>query len=530
MSSPELVQHLLQPESYPHVAQHVELRETHISWVFLTGEFAYKLKKPLDLGFANFVALEDRLKYCHEEVRRNRLYSQGLYLDVVPICIHENSFIVEGAGQAIDYAVKMRQFDDSQLASKLVSTGRLSSDDLAVLAGYVADIHQKASRSTEGVWGTPEDILRSAVENVEVLRRLTAEKEPLQQLDEIGKWTQDELSRLKTALERRKQQGFVRECHGDFHLGNLVYWNGRWTLFDCIEFNPDFYWIDVISEVAFLIMDLDDHGCSELGWQFLNTYLEHTGDYEGLNVLRFYLVYRAMVRAKVTALRLQQNRVPEQERHQLDREWHSYLHMASQYLKQPAPSLTITHGLSGSGKTFGTQGMLSQCKAVRIRSDIERKRIKPRVDENGQLHGQPLVHEPNWEEGHEGSLSTTEAYSVSSRDAVYEYLAMLSEMLLDAGYSVIVDATFLKRHHRARFLKIAKVRQRPFIILKFGAEKNQLQQRIRARQQSARDASEANETVLEQQILELEPLEPQELRYVVESQPLAREGQEDSHS
>jgi predicted kinase len=161
--------------------------------------------------------------------------------------------------------------------------------------------------------------------------------------------------------------------------------------------------------------------------------------------------------------------------------------------------------------------MVSQYKAVRIRSDIERKRIKPRVDENGQLHGQPLFREPNWEEGHEGSLSTTEAYTVSSRDAVYEYLAMLSEMLLDAGYSVIVDATFLKRHHRARFLKIAKVRQRPFFILKFEAEKNQLQQRIRARQQSARDASEANETVLEQQILELEPLEPQELRYVVES-------------
>jgi len=516
MHSIDFVRQLLQPESYPHAVEHVELRETHISWVFLTGEYAYKLKKPVDLGFANFVLLEDRQKYCHEEVRRNRLYSQGLYLDVVPVCHRQGGLAVDGEGEPIDFAVKMRQFDDSQLASRLASTGRLAPEELSELAEHLACLHRQARRALQGVWGTPQEILPAAAENVRVLRQLTSEVEQLRQLDQVERWTQEQMKRLAPVFAQRKQQGFVRECHGDLHLGNLVRWNGRITLFDCIEFNANFYWIDVINEIAFLIMDLEDHGCSDLGWQFLNTYLESTGDYGGLSVLRFYLVYRAMVRAKVCELRLQQNRITQSEKQLLDRQWHSYLSMACRYLEPPPQQLAITHGVSGSGKTFGTQWALRHPNVIRLRSDVERNRFPTGWTDQ---HHPPAGQSQDGVDASTPPMTTSDRYAADSRDAVYERLELLSRQLLAAGFSVVVDATFLKRRHRSGFQQIAQAQQVPFSILKFDADPETLRERIRNRLKLANDASEATEQVLEQQLSELEPLDRQESLQVVASSP-----------
>lgn len=496
MSRSELVNCLLSPQAYPHASEKVELRETHISYVFLTGEYAYKLKKPLNLGFADFTTLENRRRFCFEEVRRNQLFSPGIYLDAVPVALSGGVAVVgsESPGypeSPIDYLVRMRQFDDSQLSNLLAQHSELTADDLSDLARRVAGYHQSADRSQSGVWGTPNDILQSALENIQVLRGFTTDSELTRQLDRIEKWTLEELNRLTPIFHERKARGFIRECHGDLHLGNVVRWQGRLTPFDCIEFNPDFYWIDVLSEVAFLVMDLDDHGLGNLGWHFLNAYLEHTGDYEGLRVFRFYLVYRAMVRAKICELRLQQSQIAIPEQRSLNDQWRSYLYMAALYTQPTQACLAITHGVSGSGKTYSTQATVRESRVIRIRSDVERMRMSCDYSEEG-------------------------------RDSVYSLLADLAKTVLDANYSVLVDATFLKFKHRQLFRRIAVDRQVAFYILKFDADTETLRRRIAFRLRHTRDQSEATQVVLEQQLQQIEPLNSAEENDVVQDLPKLR--------
>lgn len=489
------------------------MRETHISWVFLTGQYAYKLKKPLDLGFANFSSLCDREKYCLEEVRRNQLYSPGIYLDVVSICGDEHSIRVGGPGALIDWMVRMRQFDDSQLACYLAEKSQLTPQVLSELARTIAEVHQTAKRSMSGSWGTPDDIHQSATDNVRTLRELISDARHTQQLDEIERWTHSKLKELTPIFSFRKQQGAVRECHGDLHLGNLVRWQGKLMPFDCIEFNPDFFWIDVLSEVAFLVMDLEDHGCSALGWHFLNSYLEHSGDYEGLAVFRFYLVYRAMVRAKVGALRSQQDQPAAFKVHPKGSQWHDYLDMATQYMQPSQNFLAITHGVSGSGKTHQTQAMIGSATGlIRIRSDVERNRVGAVAEPSSEVD---LAQTPSSEARTVQSPDADQRYSWQSRSAVYQRLACLAEQLLDAGFSVLVDATFLKRSQREEFRQLAQAKGAPFYILRFEADEDTLRKRIRDRQSQGGDVSEATESVLEQQLAELEPIQSSEIPFIV---------------
>ncbi|MCA9099214.1 MAG: AAA family ATPase, partial [Planctomycetaceae bacterium] len=342
----------------------------------------------------------------------------------------------------------------------------------------------RASESTE--WGTLDQIRAPVVGNFEVMRPLIAEPSRLRQLGRLEEWSGERFESLSDTFASRRLQGFVRECHGDLHLRNIVVWQGRVTPFDCIEFNPGFRWIDTASEIAFLMMDLDDHGRADLRRRFLNKYLEETGDFGCLLVLRFYEAYRAAVRAKVDLLRLQQGVESRLEETQIVEEWHRYLDLAESYAEPTAPRLIITHGLSGSGKTFGTERLLDQIDAIRIRSDIER---------------------------HRGSQTRAESdrYSDRARDAVYDRLADLANEILRAGYSVIVDATFLRFRQRQQFLALAQQWKIPFEILPFDADIDTLRARIRSRQG---DASEATVAVLEEQIKSREPLRPEEEPFV----------------
>jgi uncharacterized protein len=499
-----LLKGMLRAESYPHQTEQICLRETHISWVFLTGQVAYKVKKPVDLGFADFSTLPLRRRFCLQELERNRKYSSGIYLGVVGISLasdvpEDNQIRVDSENSAVEYAVKMRQFDESQLGTNLVARAQLDSSDLDDLAIRIGDLHLAATRDPKQSWGTPERIAEAALDNIRVLRDLIADSRRLDQLEQIESWTRDQLGQLNSFFQDRRRDGFVRECHGDLHLGNLVRWQDRLTPFDCIEFNPDFFWIDVTSEVAFLMMDLEDHGCSDLAWRFINVYLERTGDYAGLRALPFYLVYRAMVRAKVADLRAQQAGVAKTEKHDLEEQWHAYLDMACRYL-QPRPiSLTITHGVSGSGKSHGSQPLISQEATVRIRSDVERKRlygVQPGPNENRNPPGQSM-------------------YSSEATERTYQHLADLTRSILHSGCSVVVDATFLLRHQRQQFRELAEEMGVPFQILAFQAEPETLRQRLRARRQAGSDASDADENVLEMQLQSLEQLTENELRDVV---------------
>ena len=327
---------------------------------------------------------------------------------------------------------------------------------------------------------------------------LKTEKTYRDRLDNLERWTVSELERLDRPFRDRKQQGMVRECHGDLHVGNIAIHDGAPVIFDCIEFNPELHWIDTMSEVAFLIMDLDARGCTEFSRRFLNRYLELTGDYPGLAVLRFYLVYRALVRCKIACIRLDQAGLSRQGGVlELEHE-HKYLDLAAGYTCPARPMLIITHGLSGSGKTTITQHLLEQLGAVRLRSDIERRRLRGTASavSGRTTPGQGI-------------------YNASYTVQTYQYLAETAKEVLEAGFPVIVDATFLRSRQRETFRRLAAAGGYSFSILDFHAAEDQLRERIKERLSSNKDASEADLEVLDYQLSFHEPLSEAELACTV---------------
>ena len=398
----------------------------------------------------------------------------------------------------MDYAVKMVQFDEALLASRLLTAGQLGPEEISDLAVRIAGLHRAAEAAgPEQPWGQPVMVLAPALENVTALRS-RVEPSQWQRLEQVAAWTEQTATGLHAAFLRRQAQGRIRRCHGDLHLGNLVRWQGQLTPFDCIEFNPDFYWIDVANEIAFLIMDLDDHGHSALGKRFLDNYLQDSGDYASLVVLTFYLVYRAMVRAKVCQLRCDQPGLTEQMRRELVCQRDEYLEMALRYLQPRHRSLTITHGLSGSGKTYGSQRLVEQSGAIRIRADVERKR----------LFHLTASDRPS-------AQLAEQMYATEATRQTYARLESLAEESLRAGFAVVVDATFLQRWQRQRFQQLAQQLAVPFQIAEFSADVECLRRRLRERQQQARDASDADERVLEMQLALNQPLQEDERSFLV---------------
>ncbi len=494
-TDPPLFAALARPECYPHPVAGTRVIETHLSWVILTGSFAYKIKKPVNLGFADFTTLGLRRHYCEEELRLNRRLAPGLYLDVVSIRGDARAPRVGGEGPVLDYAVKMREFPQEALASAQLAAGTFGAAETDALATRVADFHAAtpAARPDDRL-GTPGAVLSSALQNFEQMLPLIKTSPDDSILRALRHWTEREFAARQADFEARQRGGFVRECHGDLHLGNIVVLDGRPAPFDCIEFNEALRWIDVMSEIAFLAMDLEDRGRSDLAWRFLNRYLEATGDYAGFSVLRFHLVYRALVRAKVHLMRSRQLRQRRTEKSRLEQAFRGYLQLAERYAAPKGAALVLAHGLSGCGKTTASQPLVEQLGAVRLRSDLERKR----------LHGlAPLAAS--------GSGLADGIYTAAETAATYRHLGMLAQIALGAGFPVVVDAAFLKRVERESFRAIAARCRTPFLILDFHVPLEILRARVEERRARADDASEAGLAVLERQIATREPLTPAEI-------------------
>jgi predicted kinase len=328
-----------------------------------------------------------------------------------------------------------------------------------------------------------------ALQNFEQLVRLTHSEDERTALDGLQQWTAEQHARLEQLFEERHRDGFVRECHGDLHLGNMALIDGRIRIFDCIEFNPELRWIDVMNEVAFLAMDLIQHQRSDLAYRFLDGYLQITGDYRGLLLLRYYMVYRALVRAKVAAMRAEQPSLDPHAQRSLHDKRRTHVMLARRLAESVHPGLAILHGLSGSGKSVVSQIVLETIGAIRIRSDVERKR----------LHGLSAAARSQSAVG-EG------LYSAKAGDATYDHLTELAAHALDAGFPVLVDAAFLKREQRERMRKLAQLKHVPFAILHTDATETTLRRRIAHREADGADASEASGTVLDWQLATQEPL------------------------
>lgn len=472
---------LLQPCAYDHPVKNIELIETHISWVILTGDFAYKIKKPVAFGFLDFSTLEKRRVCCEQEVSLNRRLAPDIYLNVISITGSQKKPVISGNGEVFEYAVKMAQFPQSGQLDNMLAAGELSVGHMDEVARLVADFHQSIQIADDALeYGNNELVSQPVEENFIQINEHLGIRRYVDTLNMLQEFSESEFTKLESVFEQRKRDGFIRECHGDMHLRNMVWLDNGPTAFDCIEFNSNLRWIDVMSEIAFLVMDLHARKSHQLGNRFLNTYLEATGDYSGLAVLSFYLGYRALVRAKVSVLRLEQKKFSDDVNNESLIEFVSYLKLATSYTQQPTQKLIIMRGVSASGKSTVSQQLVDELGMVRIRSDIERKR----------LFDIPLL------ENSSGGIDSG-IYSAESSQKTYAKLLELASDILRAGYSVIVDAVFVKHEHRLPFQTLAETLALPYVIVETNAPEHVLKQRILERKN---DASDANLEVLEHQL------------------------------
>ena len=447
--------------------------ETHISWILLTPAFAYKVKKPIRFSFLDYATLRKRRHFCHEEVRVNRRTAPSLYLGVARITGKSSAPEIDGAGPVLDYAVRMHRFADGALFSERLAAGELTDCDVDGFAAMLAAAHAAAPASRRAM-------AERASQRSRALAALDGARPILSavECDRLLAWLEAGARKLRPEWIARRRKGHVRECHGDLHLSNIVDLDGHPAAFDAIDFDPALRWIDIAEDAAFPTMDFAVRGRPDFAWRFLNGWLDATGEHEAAGVLRYALVYRALVRAQVEHLRAPRSDAAL-----------SYARAALEWSRPAPPSLVITHGLPGSGKTYQSQKLLEQAGGIRVRSDVERKRLFGL----GALEGSRAL--------------GLDIYSREATTSTYGRLFALARIILAAGFSAVIDAAFLRRGERDAARELACACGARFEILACQAPDDVLQRRLAAR---TSDASEADSAVLWQLRAAVDPLGPDE--------------------
>jgi hypothetical protein len=488
-SLPANLSDLLSPEAYPHAVRDLQLVETHMSWVLLTGDFAYKIKKPVCYSFVDLRSAERRSFYCTEELRLNRRFARNLYIEVCAVTAQNGAACMAGQGKVVEHAVRMRQFERAEELDCLLANAGVDPVELAAFGRDLAGIHGGLPVG-EGsqTWGRPEVLRKVLLENLEQCLQGAALLNEGRLMRAVRRNFAARVADADPWLEMRWRDGRVRECHGDLHSRNIVRYDGRLIAFDCVEFDPAFRWIDVADDVAFLMMDLEARGFPLHAQAFRDAYLAESGDFAACRMLPLYQTHRALVRAKVTALEAAGAQAAERREAALESH-REYLRHAGRTLASRQPRLLLMFGLSGSGKTWLARQLAPALDAVLIHSDVERKR----------LAGLP-------EQQRTRSELEQGIYSPASSARVYARLEECAGHALAGGYTVVVDAAFHRRDDRHSFHALAGRHGAHVQLIRCHASRKVLERRIRDRARAMTDASEADLAVLEWQEASLEPV------------------------
>ena len=485
----QLLKSLLIPEAYPEPTVSVRLLQTHVSYIFVTDNFVYKIKKPVDFGFLNFTTIDRRRFYCNEEVRLNRRLCPQIYLGVVELRESPEGGTFCGEGRVIDYAVKMIRLPEERMLDRMLTEEKVTAADIRKLARTVADFHLHAEcRGRLAEYGSVTSIRRNWDENFQQVGDLAGIPLAKRDLDVIGKWAEAFLTDNEGIFTERAERGFIRECDGDIHLENVCL-TDRICIFDCIEFNDRFRYIDTAADIAFLLMDLDYHDKRIFSDIFLDEYTAATGDRECPRVLDFYKVYRAVVRGKVESLKLLDPHIPEAEKIRAGDKAVRYFRLARGYVARQGfrPSLIITCGLTGSGKSATAAALAGALGTETASADVVRKDLakSPRTKRRLDAYG-------------------TGIYTPAFDEATYREMLSRAERALNAGRSIVVDATFRRKRDRIRFSNLAARYAAPFYIIHTSCPDNLVKLRLDERNRNPEEISDGRWELFHRQMDEFE--------------------------
>lgn len=482
-----IVADLSRPDAYPHPVGSITLEETHISLVFLVDEFVYKVKKPVDFGFLNFTTLDQRRFFCQEELRLNRRLTDGVYLDVVPIVEVGDHLQLFGDGPVVEYAVKMRRLPDDCMLASYVAAGEVPEHVFPALAERLSEFYTHAATGP-GVdeWGTAQAAMANIRENLDQTAPYAGSIIAPTQLRLIEEASVDFFARHERLFDQRVLAGAVREGHGDLHLAHVCVEGPRpedLQIIDCIEFNPRLRCGDIAVDVAFMAMDLDYHGRPDLGAQFVSELAERLKDPDLAMLVHFFSIYRAHVRAKVACFRADELAPEMPEYLAVRQEAERYIDLATSYIVEPErPTMFLTAGLSGTGKSVIARRLARSIGATLISSDIVRR----------ELAGRPL-------ESHEPSPFGTGHYTPEQVEQTYQTLFARASEALTAGRSVVLDATFLDPRRREVARDTARAAGADLLLIECVCAPQVVQERLARRGRVMDEASEADWSIYQAQ-------------------------------
>jgi aminoglycoside phosphotransferase family enzyme/predicted kinase len=479
-----------EPAFYPHPVTAVELRETHISVVFLTGTYAYKIKKPVDLGFLDFTTLEKRRHYCWQELLLNRRLSDNVYLDVIAVTADELGLAMNGKGPVVEYAVKMRQLPDDLRMDRLVQKKEIDDQRICTLASRLFGFYDRAPCGHEianlGAW---ETVRVNCEENFRQTESVAGKFFNAKLFKIVQAATLSFLHRRQDLFQKRCDSGKIRDCHGDLKVEHIYFENGL-QIIDCIEFNDRFRYSDTSADLAFLVMDLDFKGFSDIGAKLLSAYVLRSHDRDMFVLMDFYKCYRACVRIKVNCLRLQDGELAAYERHRLERDTLRYLELAYRYAVQfSRQTVWVVCGMPATGKSSLGQALGQALGAIVFNSDAIRKALFGLAPTQQQV--------VPFQAG---------IYSNQATSRTYSRLCMLAYEELKKGHSVILDASFSKTEQRREVMRLAKDMDCQLIFVECRACLETIRKRLLQRE-SRPEVSDARLSHLHQFQRNFEPLE-----------------------
>lgn len=488
----KLVMQMQQRGFYPHAVKgNIELVQTHASLVFLTGDYAYKVKKNVNYDFLDYSTLAKRKHFIEEELRLNKKIAPELYLEVIPISKLNTQLVLNNSENIVEYALKMRQFPQENLFSNLLQANRLSDKHFVELGKIVAQFHLAAESSDRiSCFGQADKIGASFRENYQQSQKFIGTVQTLEQFNATKAYTDTFFKHKKDLFEFRRDYHKIKECHGDLHLKNICLWQDKIQLFDRIEFNESFRFVDTMYDVAFTVMDLEEKEKPDFANAFLNSYLEYSGDWEGLLILPLYLSRQSYVRAKVNSFLLDDPQISETDKKNAEEEASKYYRQAYQYTQSKSGSLIIMSGLSGSGKSTVARSIARSKGAIQIRSDAVRKHLgRIALDESG----------------------SDSIYTPEMTHKTYSRLLELGTILAKEGYTVILDAKYDRRALRQSVTNQAQANNIPLKIVHCTAPISVLRDRLNHRQN---DISDAGVDLIESQKNNAEDFTTAEKAYV----------------